>query len=117
MVFIEIKKAASYHNLSEIKHIFRGMNFTSVEITMDYDCSNGLPNEEDKEKWPFKARLVGTDDIYDVRIYSLSVGYAGTGPHNFAEILDFFKVRYDQDDIFTKQRMLPDGFIHLKFTR
>ena len=117
MVYIEIKKTASYQNLLEIKQFFRGVNFTSVEITMDYDCSIGLPNEDDKERWPFKARLVGKDDIYEVRIYSLSVGYGGTGPHDFADILDFFKVPYKEDDIFTKEKMGSDGFIHLRYCR
>lgn len=117
MVYVNIIKNASYENLDLIRRFFRGVNFKSVEITMEYDCQRGLPDEKDTKKWPFKAYLVGEKEIYDVQIYNLSVGYGGTGPHDFADILNFFKVPFDEEDVFTKRRMGHDGVIRLKFSR
>lgn len=118
MIKIDINKSASYDNLPVLKKIFRGVKFRSVAVVMNYNCYNGLPREEDVEKWPFKATLIDDEgETYEVRILSLTAGYGGTGPHDFASILEFFGVPYWGEDIFTKAKMKPNGEIHLEFSR
>ena len=117
MISIDINKAASYQNLDILKRLFRKDKWMSVEIQMDYNAQEGLPSEENAKHWPFKAWVVEDGETYAIRIYSLTVGYGGTGPHDFASILDFFDLPYEEDDIFTKRRMSEDGFIHLKYSR
>lgn len=117
MVSINIKKAVSSDNLKELESLFRGKTWKSVQIKMDYNLQKGLPDEEQVEAWPFKALLVDEDEMYEVRIYSLTVGYGGTGPHDFKAILDFFQVPYGENAIFTDAKMGPDGFIRLRYTK
>ena len=115
MVSIDIKEPASYQNVEVIRKLFRKKHYNSVEISMNYGVNIGLPMEDDVENWPFYARIVDGNDTYVVRIYSLTLGYQGTGPKNFAEILDHFGIEYDEEDIFTKKSMNPYGFIILRY--
>ena len=118
MTEIYINNHSSDENLTTLKELFRDKKWTSVEIEMIYNPEKGLTWEEDKENWPFYARLVDVDGkIYVVRIYTLTVGYGGSGPHDFASILDFFHIRYYPNEVFTKLRMDENGFIHLKYMR
>ena len=113
MITINIKEDASYNNLPVLKEILRGRDWKLKEITILYNPARGLPQEECPDKWPFKATFDANDEKLVIRVHSLTVGYRGTGPHDFASILDFFGIKYNEDHIYTKRLMDYDGYIRL----
>lgn len=107
MTELYITKAGSYQSIKILKTLFRGVTLKSVKIEMNYDNENGLPREYDRENWPFKATIVDVNhEIYIVHIYTFTVGYGGTGPHDFESVLNFFK-----------RKLGHDRFILLEFSR
>lgn len=113
MMEININEAGSYYNLPALKKVWNE-SWKVEEISIEFD-TNSFPNEKQPDTWPFKAILSDDNDKIIIRIFSLSVGYAGTGPHDLANILDWLKVKYNEDEIFTKIKMGEDGWIRLKY--
>ncbi len=112
MIKIDIMEVASYNNLDALKKVWKG-SWVLKHVAIKYN-TGGFPNE-DPETWPFKATFAEGRDEIVVRIYSLAVGYGGTGPRNLIEILDWLNVKYHEDDIITKKRMDNDGWIRLNY--
>jgi len=117
MKLFEIRLSTSYENLDVLKLIYQP-SWRIKEVTIDYNCSKGLPDYDSlSDNWPFKAIFEDENgETGEIRIFSLTAGYSGTGPHDLASILDFLKIDYNQNDIFTKSKQSPDGYIHLKYT-
>lgn len=115
MIKITINEATSYANLPALKELCRKHNWKLKELNMTYNPSKGLPLNEDVDHWPFKAIFEENDLLYEVSIFTLTVGYSGTGPDDFASILDFLEVPYEEDDIYTKRLRDADGFIRLHY--
>ena len=114
MIRINIDEPASYMNLKALEEIWRE-SWKLRFISIDYNCRKGLPDKDDIENYPFKAILFAGDDIIVIRIWSLTVGYSGGGPHDTASVLNFFGVRYNEEDIYTKRREGEDGYIRLNY--
>ncbi len=113
MIRIDIKEAASYNNLEALKKVWHdSWKLQSVEI--DWDTWN-LPDDRNPETWPVKAYFTDERDEIIVRIYSLAIGYGGTGPHDLISILKWLGVRYSEEDILTKRLMGDDGRIHIRY--
>ena len=98
MLKININEAASYDNLPVLKEILRKHDWRLKYISMIYSPSKGLPSSENPDEWPFLAVFDGGDKEVQIHIYTLTLGYGGTGPHDFASILDYFGVAYDEDE-------------------
>lgn len=118
MIEIFIDNASSYQNLRTLKELLGGEKWKTVQIEMTYNPEKGLPIKEEKENWPFKANLVSeVGECYCIHIYTLTVGYNGSGPHDFADILDYFRIEYYHGHIFTKIMQDTDGYIRLHYER
>ena len=111
-----IHNATSYSNLPEIKSRLELEPMTLREIIVRYNPSKGLPPEEEIDQWPVKMIFLDSQGKFVIfRIWSLNVGYRGTGPSDFEELLKFFNIKYDPDDIYTKQRADDTGYIYLQY--
>lgn len=114
MVTILIYNPGSYQNLSSLKSIIKD-TWQLKEVRFQYNVNWGLPSEHNPDNWPFIAIFDDGKTKIKIHIYSLTAGYAGTGPHDLAEILDFLGVRYNPNDIFTKNKEESNGFIRLHY--
>lgn len=113
MIKIDINEAGSYYNLEALKKVWHeSWKLQNVEVNWN---TKELPDDRKPETWPFKAIFSDGRDEIIVRIFSLSVGYGGTGPHDLASILEWLGVRYYEDDIFTKRAIGNDGWIRLGY--
>lgn len=116
MTIIEIKENCSYTNLNRLKDVYNP-SWRLTKVTIDYNVNKGLPRDDcNSSEYPFKAffETLGGNTI-ELRIYCLTVGYPGEGPHDTAEILDFLQVPYDKDYILTKNNMDENGNIHIEY--
>lgn len=115
MKTIALVTSASYDVLDALREILKD-TWVLEEVRMDYDIYH-LPDDWNLNTYP--VTLVFNDSKTGrktkVKIFALSVGYGGTGPRNFAELLDFFGIKYEENDIYTKRCVEKDGFIHLKY--
>ena len=116
MIKINIEEPASYMNLRALEEIVKD-EWELKNISISYNPSKGLPEKGDYEKYPFKAVLVTEDkqEFVIIRIWSLTVGYGGSGPHDTASILEFFGMPYIEEDIYTKRREDRNGNISLNY--
>lgn len=114
MIKIDIMEDASYYNLEALKRVWKD-SWVLKSVDIKYD-TKGFPEEEKPETWPFKATFMEEQDEIVVRIFSLSVGYCGTGPYDLIAILDWLNVKYHENDIITKRRMDNDGWIRLNYS-
>ena len=113
MVRIDIKEGASYNNLDTLKKFWHdSWILQRVEIGWN---THRLPDDRNPETWPLKATFLDGRDEIIVRIYSLAVGYEGTGPHDLITILRWLGVRCSEQDILTKRLMGDDGRIHIRY--
>lgn len=113
MVRIDIKEGASYNNLDTLKKFWHdSWILQRVEIGWN---THRLPDDRNPETWPLKATFLDGRDEIIVRIYSLAVGYEGTGPHDLITILRWLGVRCSEQDILTKRLMGADGWIHIRY--
>ena len=115
MVTIEIDKDASYENLPVLKMILQDRKWKLKRVSFIYSPSLGLPNKVIPGRWPFEAYFDMSGEEIRVKIYSLTAGYPGTGPHDLLSILDFLGVKYSKEDILTKRKMDCNGVIRLEF--
>ena len=115
MITIQINSSASYDNLPVLKEMLQESNWKLKSISMVYNPAKGLPSMDAPEQWPFLATFDSSGREVLIRIYTLTVGYSGTGPHDFASILDFFGIQYEEDDIYTKRLIDNDGYIRLHY--
>ena len=116
MINIFIQENVSYNNLDALKEILRGRNWKLKDVSIIYNPARGLSNPYFIDKWPFKANFDIDGKEVAIWIYTLTVGYGGTGPHDLASILNFLGVSYADEEIFTKRKMDYDGYIRLKYT-
>ncbi len=112
---IEINESSSFKNLPILERLVLD-TWRLESLSMKYNPSLGLPSQESKE---YPCKLVFNDSTInskiEVRIWSLTLGYGGTGPGDFCSILNFLGVDYDEDDIFTKKNLDNDGYINFNF--
>ncbi len=112
---IIIKENVSYKNLPILKKIHRD-DWTLKEVNITYSPSKGLPSENDTDKYPVKIFFEDKEgEIIVVKIFTLTAGYSGSGPSDLAELLDWLKVKYQEDEIFTKKCVGEDGYIRLNY--
>lgn len=115
-IVIAVNKAVSYENLNVVKYFIRD-SWELQKVTMLYKPSFGLPDEESINDYPcsifFKDKKTGEDII--MRIYSFTCGYGGEGPNDFISLLDYLRIKYEEDDIITKRKMDSSGWIYLIF--
>lgn len=114
MKMIAINCSSSDQNIKVLQEIIR-KEWILKEVTMCYNPSIGLPVDCSPNDYPFKAVFGTAKGEIVVAIYTLTVGYGGSGPFDFARILDFLEVQYDENDIFSKRREDIDGYIRLKY--
>ena len=117
MINIFIQETTTYSNLSALKEILRDRNWELKDVSILYNPARGLPNPSHTDKWPFKANFNINGKEVSIRIFTLTVGYDGTGPHDLASILDFLGVNYTDEEIYTKSQMDYDGYIRLHYLK
>lgn len=115
MATIALKLDATYYVLPELQKLMRE-NWSLKEIHMDCNY-NRFPDEWNIKTYPLTFVFVEDGQEIKVRVLPMAVGYGGTGPCDFAEILDFFEIPYEEEDIFTKRKMDSDRHIRLHYTK
>ena len=115
METIALKTYTSYEVLSDLRKIMKD-SWILQEVRMDYDTRN-LPEECIIDSYPVTLIFEEFEKKFAVKILSLSVGYGGSGPHDFSKLLEFFDIQYNEEDIFTKRSMEKDGHIRLVYTK
>ena len=114
MIEINIKEPCSYYNLEALKKVLNE-DWKLNNVAIEWNTRE-LPDDRNPDTWPFKATFFNGRYEICVRIYSLAVGYGGSGPHDLDEILDFLGVKYNEKDIFTKRAEGNDGWIRLSYS-
>ena len=110
---ITLKTYTSYDVLSDLRKIMKPI-WVIKEVRMDYDTRN-LPDYRNINSYPVTLIFDEFGKRITVKILSLSVGYGGAGPNDFSQLLEYFDIPYNEDDIFTKKAMGSDGFIRLVY--
>ena len=101
MIHFNIFNSCSSDNLPELKELLEPYpGYALQEVKIEYNPSNGLPDQGKNWLWPFKAYFrspIGTTLL--VRIFSLTAGYHGSGPADLIQILRYLNVDFDESDI------------------
>ena len=113
MRIIDIMKGASYQNLDEIKRLTEGMKIRRIKI--HYNPNIGLPREDEPTKWPVKMIFDNGHEKVGVRVWAYTVGYGGSGPTDFEQLLKYYNIDYNERDIFSKCQQKEDGYITLSY--
>lgn len=113
MTTLALRTAASYDVLPALRRMIKD-NWVLKEVRMDYNTRR-LPDWDNVETYPVTLTFEENGKCFDVKVVALSVGYGGAGPTNFSEVLDYFGITYDEDEIFTKTKMGEDGWIRLRY--
>ena len=103
MINIAVKCSTSYGTVDEFKKVLemvKADNIVSVRIFYDkmlpdYDCS--------LEEYPVK---MDTNVGVTIYLYSLSAGYAGTGPNDLVKVLQLAGFAFDKSDILQKRNVV-----------
>ena len=117
-----LNNSNSEDNLKDIKDLLKENSQLELrQIIINYN-TKGLPPEEQLDLWPVKLEFVNNDKsskdrFIIVNIYNFAVGYNGQSPNNLIEMLDFFGVRYNPDDILTEQCVNDQGCIYLHYVQ
>lgn len=114
MSIIALRTTASYDVLPELRKILKE-TWKLKEIRMDYNTRK-LPDDWNIDSYPVTIVFTESGEEFEVKILSLTVGYGSEGPTDFARLLDYFSVKYNDEDIFTKKKMDKEGYIRLKYT-
>lgn len=114
MEIIPLKTYTSYEVLPQVQRLENENNWNFKEIHMEYN-TRFLPDYDSVETYPVTIVFEKNNKEYAVKIPSLSVGYKGSGPTDFEELLKHFGIKYEKADIITKQKMGNDYFIRLHY--
>lgn len=92
----------------DLKKELEGRSFTAKRVEIHYN-----PTCSTSRECPFKAVVFvdGKEQLYEVPC--ISVGFEGPGPRKVADILDFLRLEYRREDIFTDAQRDAFGVIHL----
>ncbi len=84
-------------------NVIRSEHFTPEEFTIKYDLSKGLPTPDDMKDDDYPLILKGKYDNYpfELRVFCLTAGYSGTGPHDMLKVLRTAGFPVDEEAILT----------------
>ena len=116
MQIIALKTYTSYEVLPKVQRLVNENNWKFKEIFITYN-TRFLPNYDDVETYPVTIIFEKNGEQYAVKIPSLSVGYNGSGPTDLLELLSYFELEFEKNDITTKQKMGNDYFIRLHYQK
>ena len=114
MIKIDIMEGASYNNLDALKKVWHH-SWKLQKVEINWNLRYDTVDAKNSETWPFKALFSEGQDEIVVRIYSLTAGYGGSGPHDLMSILNWLGVKYYEKDILTERMLEEDGWIHLVY--
>ena len=116
MQIIALKTYTSYEVLPKVQRLVNENNWKFKEIFITYN-TRFLPDYDDVETYPVTIVFEKNGEQYAVKIPSLSVGYTGSGPTDLLELLSYFGLKFDREDIITKRQMGNDYFIRLHYQK
>ena len=106
----------SYEVLPKVQRLVNETNWKFKEIDINYN-TRFFPNYYDVETYPVSIIFERNNEQYAVKIASLSAGYKGPGPTDLVNLLNYFGLEFNEDDIFTKHKMGNDYFIRLHYQK
>ena len=115
-----IRKYTSFETLSDFKKVIDPCWVLKEAIVNAYTILRSIPTHDTApEYWPFKAIFKDpcTGEEIRVYVYYVSIGCANSDADDFSKILDFLKIVYNADDIFSNKSKGEDGYIRLHYTR
>lgn len=115
METIALKTYTSYDVLSDLRKMMKD-SWSLKEVRMDYN-TRMLPEDWNIDSYPVTLIFEEFERKFAVKILSLSVGYGGSGPADFAALLDYFDIPYNEADIYTKKCMEADYHIRLNYVK
>ena len=100
---MNIITATSYMARDIAINVLRSGHFTPNGYTIKYNLGKGLPNPDEmsEDDYPliFKGKYDGRP--FELRVFCLTAGYGGSGPHDMFALLDSAGFPVDEEAILT----------------
>ncbi len=83
--------------------VIRSGHFNPEGYTIKYNLGKGLPNPDDIKEEDYPLIISGRYDgfPFELRVFCLTAGYGGTGPHDMLKVIRTGGFPVDEDAILT----------------
>ena len=100
---MNIITATSYMARDIAISVIRSGHFNPEGYTIKYNLGKGLPNPDDIKEEDYPLIISGRYDgfPFELRVFCLTAGYGGTGPHDMLKVLRTGGFPVDEDAILT----------------
>lgn len=100
---MNIVTATSYLGRDIAINVLRSEHFTPESFIIKYDLGKGLPNPDDIKEEDYPLIINGKYDgfPFELRVFCVTAGYGGTGPHDMLKIIRTADFPVDEDVILT----------------
>ena len=100
---MNIITATSYMARDIAISVLRSGHFNPEGYTIKYNLGKGLPNPDDIKEEDYPLIISGRYDgfPFELRVFCLTAGYGGTGPHDMLKVLRTGGFPVDEDAILT----------------
>ena len=100
---MNIITATSYMARDIAINVLRSGHFTTESFIIKYDLGKGLPNPDNIKEEDYPLIISGRYDgfPFELRVFCLTAGYGGTGPHDMLKVIRTGGFPVDEDAILT----------------
>lgn len=100
---MNIITATSYMARDIAISFLRSGHFNPEGYTIKYNLGKGLPNPDDIKEEDYPLIISGRYDgfPFELRVFCLTAGYGGTGPHDMLKVIRTGGFPVDEDAILT----------------
>lgn len=100
---MNIITATSYMARGIAISVLRSGHFNPEGYTIKYNLGKGLPNPDDIKEEDYPLIISGRYDgfPFELRVFCLTAGYGGTGPHDMLKVIRTGGFPVDEDAILT----------------
>lgn len=100
---MNIITATSYMARDIAISVIRSGHFNPEGYTIKYNLGKGLPNPDDIKEEDYPLIISGRYDgfPFELRVFCLTAGYGGTGPHDMLKVIRTGGFPVDEDAILT----------------
>lgn len=100
---MNIITATSYMARDIAISVIRSGHFNPERYTIKYNLGKGLPNPDDIKEEDYPLIISGRYDgfPFELRVFCLTAGYGGTGPHDMLKVIRTGGFPVDEDAILT----------------
>ena len=100
---MNIITATSYMARDIAISVLRSGHFNPEGYTIKYNLGKGLPNPDDIKEEDYPLIISGRYDgfPFELRVFCLTAGYGGTGPHDMLKVIRTGGFPVDEDAILT----------------